>query len=324
VTVNLIRVDGLEYGRQIPIAPSHGEQNVRQPVKHCIGRFSIAILGAALITGTAASTNANEPSVEVTEDIVFGKGGSTDLHLDLALPADREQPSPCIVVIHGGAWRQGDKRAHLREIQRFADQGYVSATVQYRFCPQDRFPAQVEDVKCAVRYLRAHADRYGIDPDRIGAIGFSAGAHLSMMLGTMDPKDGLEGDGGWPDQSSKVQAVVSFFGPTALAEDDIPLQSIPLLTDFIGGSKDDMLGQYKAASPITYVSRGDAPMLLFQGTEDVLVPYSQAVKMVTAMTDADVPGRVEFLIDAGHGWGGEELQETIDATMRFFQKHLQP
>ncbi|MGI9473255.1 MAG: alpha/beta hydrolase fold domain-containing protein [Rubripirellula sp.] len=286
---------------------------------------SIALwLSCLALLGLFEPASAEDAIIEITEDVVYGTGGSTELHLDIARPANRDQPAPCIVVIHGGAWRQGDKGAHTKEIRRFADEGYVAATIQYRFCPQDRFPAQVEDVKCAVRYLRSHADEYGIDPERIGAIGFSAGAHLSMMLGTMDRDDGLEGEGGWPDQSSKVQAVVSFFGPTELAADDIPLRSVPLVTDLIGGSKEDMRDAYDAASPITYVTKGDAPMLLFQGTEDVLVPYSQAVKMVTAMTEADVPGRVEFLIDAGHGWGGEELQATVDATSRFFDRYLNP
>ena len=160
----------------------------------------------------------------------------------------------------------------------FAQQGYVAATIQYRFCPEHRFPAQIEDVKCAVRYLRAHADQYHIDPERIGAIGFSAGAHLSMMLGTMGPEDGLEGEGGWPKQSSRVQAVVSFFGPTELDAEDIPAPSIPLVNALIGGSKTEFPKQFRAASPLHYVSQGDAAMLLFQGTEDPLVPYTQAIK----------------------------------------------
>lgn len=260
--------------------------------------------------------------IEITRDIVYGRAGDIDLHLDLARPAELAEPAPCIVVIHGGAWRGGNKSMHINEIRRFAEQGYVSATVQYRLCPQHRFPAQVEDVKCAVRYLRGHADEYSIDPDRIGAVGFSAGAHLSMMLGTMDPDDGLEGDGGWADQSSKVQAVVSFFGPTDLPGEDIPPRSIPLVTEFIGGPKSEMLDAYNRASPITYVSQGDAPMLLLQGTEDPLVPHSQAIKMVEAMTQADVPGRVEFLIDAGHGWGGEELNRSIQVTNEFFDRYL--
>ncbi len=102
-----------------------------------------------------------------------------------------------------------------------AQQGYVSATIGYRLAPKHKFPAQVNDVKCAIRFLRAHADEYGIDPNRIGACGFSAGAHLAMMLGVVQKKDNLEGDGGNPDQSSAVQAVVSYFGPTDLTAEDI-------------------------------------------------------------------------------------------------------
>lgn len=260
--------------------------------------------------------------IEVTQDIVFGQGDGTDLHLDLARPAGLTEPSPCIVVIHGGAWRHGDKSLHLNEIRRFAEEGYVSVTIQYRLCPKHRFPAQVEDVKCAVRFLRAHASDYRIDPDRIGAVGFSAGAHLSMMLGCMDKKDGFEGEGGWAEHSSKVQAVVSFFGPTDLPGDDIPANSIPLVNEFIGGPKSENLKAFQDASPITYVDSGDAPMLLLQGTEDPLVPHSQAIKMVTAMTKANVPGRIELLIDAGHGWGGEELNRSIDVTHQFFRRYL--
>ncbi len=285
---------------------------------------AICVIPAACMIPAALHAQQPDAPVEIdlVRDVVYGKGGELDLHLDLACPKDLSESAPCIVVIHGGAWRQGDKAMHTREIRRFASQGYVSASIQYRFCPEYRFPAQVEDVKCAVRYLRAHADKYKLDPDRIGAVGFSAGAHLSMMLGTMDAGDGFEGDGGWPDHSSKVQAVVAFFGPTQLGADDIPIPSIPLVADFIGGSKDEMADIYRAASPLSYVSTGDAPMLLLQGTEDVLVPYTQAVKMVTAMTEKDVPGRVEFLIDAGHGWGGVELERSIDQTSDFFARYL--
>src|SRR6476660_900073 len=130
--------------------------------------------------------------------------------MDIARPEKAAKPAPCIVVIHGGGWRGGNFKVHVPQILDFAKRGYVSATVQYRLVPTARFPSQIEDVKCAVRYLRANADKYNIDKNRIGAIGFSAGAHLSMLLGTMDKKDGLEGDGGSPSESSKVQAVVSY------------------------------------------------------------------------------------------------------------------
>jgi acetyl esterase/lipase len=285
-------------------------------IKH-FGAFSI-IFGLCLTTLPHCPAN----DEEIKHDVVYGNVEGTELHMDIAIPTKKDQPVPCIVVIHGGAWRQGNKSMHLEEIKRFAKHGYVAASIEYRFCPKHRFPAQIEDAKCAIRYLRAHAKQYGINPERIGAMGFSAGAHLSMMLGTMDRQDGFEGQGGWPDESSKVQAVVSFFGPTQLDANDIPDTSLPLVHDFIGDSKEKKADAYRQASPLTYVDSGDAPMLLFQGTRDVLVPYSQAIKMVTAMTRSNIPGRVEFLINANHGWYGDELNETIDGTLRFFRKHL--
>ena len=169
-------------------------------------------------------------------DIEFGKGGEVSLQLDLARPEKATGPLPCIVVIHGGGWRGGNFKQHIPQILAFAKQGYVSATIQYRLAPAARFPAQIEDVKCAVRFLRANSTKYNLDPDRIGAIGFSAGAHLSMMLGTMDKADGLEGEGGNPDQSSKVQAVVSYFGPTDLSAADIPANVVGMINDFVGAT----------------------------------------------------------------------------------------
>ncbi len=286
--------------------------------------FRVAAVGCLVLTlSFDLCAQQENRQLEYHEDVVYGKGGDVELHMDIASRKDLNKPAPCILVIHGGAWRGGDKRDHRNEVFALASQGYVAATVQYRFCPDYRFPAQVEDVKCAIRYLRKNAEQYGIDPSRIGALGFSAGAHLAMMLGTMDSEDGLEGDGGWPDQSSKVQAVVSFFGPTELGAEDMPARSLPLVKDLIGGSREAQADAYRRASPISYVNKGDAAMLLFQGTADVLVPYSQAIKMVTAMTEADVPGRVEFLIDAGHGWGGKDRDRTIEATNSFFRRYLQ-
>ncbi|MGB7329694.1 MAG: alpha/beta hydrolase [Rubripirellula sp.] len=265
--------------------------------------------------------------VQVTRDVVYGTGAGVELHLDIAKPTESTRPAPCIVVIHGGAWRQGNKSSHLNEIKSFAQLGYVAATLEYRFCPEHPFPAQVEDVKCAVRYLRANAEKYGIDPTRFGAIGFSAGAHLSMMLGTVDVNDAadkssLEGDGGWPDQSSKVQAVVAYFGPTVFRDEGLTVVTKKLVVDFLGGTQADVPDAYRLASPLSHVSSGDAPMLLFQGTEDPLVPYNQAFEMAEAMTKADVPGRVELLIDAGHGWGGKLRDRTNRESVEFFGEHL--
>ncbi len=262
-------------------------------------------------------------SISIAKDIECGIGGPQTLKLDLARPAaDAPEPAPCIVVIHGGAWRGGNKEQLHQLIQQFAARGYVAASLQYRLCPMHTFPAQIEDVKCAVRFLRAHADDYGIDPNRMGAVGFSAGGHLSMMLGVMDEKDGYHGTGGWAEQSDKVQAVVSYFGPTKLDADDMPDISKPLVKDFIGGTPQEKPDAARAASPLTWVSSNDAPMLLFQGTKDPLVRHSQAWMMTESMEDQGVLGRVELLVGQGHGWGGEELTRTLNATYAFFNEQL--
>jgi acetyl esterase/lipase len=256
------------------------------------------------------------------QDVQYGRTGDVSLHLDLARPEKANGSLPAIVVIHGGAWRAGHRSQHTDIIFQLAQRGYVAATISYRFCPRHRFPAQVEDAKCAVRFLRAHAEKYQIDKDRVGAIGASAGAHLAMMLGTMGKEDGLEGDGGWPDQSSQVQAVVAFFGPTNLLADDMPAPTVPLLRDFIGGNKNEKREIYLRASPIRYVSPGDAPLLMLQGTKDPLVPHTQAVAMAEALSKQGVPGRVELYIGAAHGWGGKDLQHSLHQAYAFFDSHL--
>lgn len=261
-------------------------------------------------------------SITFEKDIVYGKTGDIELKLDLSRPKNSAGPLPCIVVIHGGAWRAGNKAGHDNLTWLFAEKGYVSATIGYRFCPQHPFPAQIEDAKCAVRFLRAHAKEYGIDPHRIGAVGFSAGAHLSLMLGVMGKDDGLEGDGGWPEQPSQVNAVVSYFGPTELGAEDIPEISKPLVKDFIGGFATEKPDEAKRASPNTYVTKGDAPILFFQGTRDPLVPHTQVYRMIETLTKAEVPARAEILVGAGHGWGGKDLARTLSQTVEFFDETL--
>lgn len=284
-----------------------------------IWKLALLLLCACQSAALAADPPAD---VEFTPDIVYGKGGDQDLKLNLSKPKDQKGRLPCILVIHGGGWSGGNRDGHNDLTWQFAQKGYVSATIGYRLAPDHKFPAQVNDVKCAARFLRANAEKYGIDPDHIGAVGFSAGGHLSMMLGVTNKEDGLEGDGGSPDQSSKVQAVVSYFGPTDLMAPDLPTVTTPILETFIGGKPADKRDAYEKASPIHFVTHDDAPMLLFQGTADPLVPYSQAVVMAVAMHRAGVRGRAEILPGLSHGWGGDELKRTFDATVAFFDQEL--
>ena len=281
----------------------------------------VLLLGTAAIAQEKAALKV-PAGVRYEQDIEFGRGGDTPLHLDIARPENTTKPAPCIVFIHGGGWRGGNFKAHVPQILEFAKEGYVAVTVQYRLVPKARFPAQIEDVKCAVRYLRANAEKYGLDKERIGAIGFSAGAHLSMLLGVMDEKDGMEGSGGHAGHSSKVQAVVSFFGPTDLAQKNFPANVNGMIYDFLDGLPDEKPEVFKAASPITYVDKADAPILIYQGTKDVLVPHSQATLMADAMTNAGLAGRVELLLGANHGWGQPELNRTLQGSLAFFAEYL--
>lgn len=290
--------------------------------EQCLPQADLEVKGRVKIAAGAASPKAPE-DVVFEADIAYGKGGDEDLKLDMSRPKDAKGPLPVVVVIHGGGWKAGDRKAHDNLTWLLAQRGYAAVTVEYRLCPKHVWPAQVEDVKCAVRFLRANAEKYGLDGKHIGAVGFSAGAHLALMLGTVDDP-ALEGKGGWEKESSKVQAAVSFFGPTDLLAKDLPEQSLGILNEFLGGSQAEKAEAYRAASPLAHVSAGDAPALLIQGTKDPLIPTAQATVMAEALKKAGVKTRTDILEGAGHGWGGAELQRTLDETYEFFDAELKP
>lgn len=282
--------------------------------------LSLALMAAAYI----APAQAQEKKITTANDLVYTKAGDQELKLDLARPAEGDGPFPAVVVIHGGAWRQGNKADTRPVLNELAKRGYVAISPQYRFCPKEVFPAQLHDVKAAVRWIRAHASEYKVDSEHIGATGFSAGGHLALMLGMTGPEDSLEGDVPKDAPSSRVQAVVNYFGPTDLGAADIPDVSKPLVRDFVGGTPAEKPDEVKKASPVSFASKDDPPILTFQGTKDPLVPHTQATTLADALTKVGVPGRVELMIGAGHGWGGAEMKRTLEETWEFFDQHLKP
>lgn len=296
--------------------------------------WTFALLLCSLGRTHTFAQDSEPTSILAEADVVYATAGGADLKLDVVGPSVGDGPFPAVFVIHGGAWRGGNKKDVRQVMDELARKGYVAVSPQYRFCPKAPFPAQVHDVKAAVRWVKRHAKERKVDPDRVGAVGFSAGAHLALMLGLTGPDDGLEGpdaeangDGngasdGLP--NTRVHAVVNFFGPTDLAAADIPEVSKPLVRDFLGGSPAEKPDEAAKASPITFVTKDDPPVLTFQGTKDPLVPHTQATKLADALSDAGVPGRVELLVGAGHGWGGDDLKRTLEETVAFFDKHLKP
>ncbi len=266
------------------------------------------------------------PDLVIERDIVFGHGGEEELKLDLYQPKSHvDNPKstlPGLIVIYGGGWRSGNKELMRIACEQFARADYVVTAVSYRLVPKYKFPASVEDCKCGVRWMRAHAEKLRLDPDHIGAMGMSAGGHLSMMLGYMDPSDGLEGEGGNEKYSSKVQCVVNYFGPFDLTTRTWKPKDEPLLIDFLGGKIDDVMDVYKRASPASYVDKNDAPTITLHGTADPLVPYSQAVLVDKVLHERGVVSELVPVEGAGHGWWGGEIQRTQRRSIEFLDKHL--
>ncbi len=264
-----------------------------------------------------------ETKIKTEKKIVYGKGDDVDLELDLAMPAEGKGPFPAIVCIHGGGWRMGDRQQLAGLTETLAKNNFVAVTISYRFAPKYKFPSQIEDCKASVRWLRANADKYRINPDKIGCVGFSAGGHLCCLLGAADEKAGLEGKGGNPKQSSKVQAVVSFFGPTDFttktwSKDVENFFFIP----FLGGTFEEKKDAYRQASPIIYCNKECPPFLFFHGTKDPLVGLEQSEKMMTALKKHGVSAELVTMTGGGHGWGGEKLTKTLNQTVRFFEEKL--
>lgn len=257
-------------------------------------------------------------------DVVYGQGGSEELHLDLYRPQGLRGPLPTMILLHGGGWCTGSKNEMRPAARAFAEKGYVTAAVGYRLAPRYHFPAQLHDVKCAVRWLRANADRYQVDSQRIGVLGGSAGGHLALLLGLTEPKDGLEGEGGWREQSSKVQAVINLMGPVDLSRPGWPEATEHMIADFVGGSRAKAFEAYRSASPFTYIHRGAPPILTIHGTKDGLVPFDQAQLLHSSLRTAGVTTWLEPMKDKGHGgdWNSDDLKRCVGVVEDFLAQNL--
>jgi len=286
---------------------------------------ALSIAALLLLLSAALRPQPADEEIARENDIPYSSVDGTSLALDLARPAKGAGPFPAIVLVHGGAWREGNK-ADLRELlAKWAARGYVAISPQYRFCPKAPFPAQVHDVKAAVRWLRAHQAQYKLDVDHVGALGFSAGGHLALMLGVTGPADGLEGEIAAGAPSSRVQAVVNYFGPTDLAVTGLAPQVGGLVSDFLGGTASEKPDVARQASPLTFVTKDDAPILTFQGTADALVSVTNAIKLSEAQTREHVAGRVELLVGGGHGnWSRQEWERTEREALDFMDRWLKP
>jgi acetyl esterase/lipase len=296
-----------------------------------INRFAFGrslLTFAALLWIASAAASAAEPVVE--ENLVYGKGGGKDLVLDLARPERASGAGPGLVFIHGGGWTGGSRQMYEKEIREAAKRGYVAVTISYRLTdpdangkPANPFPAQIEDAKCAVRWLRANAEKYHVDPNRIGVVGASAGGHLSLLVGVTDESQKLEGSGGNNGVSSRVQAVVNYFGPTDLGHlFSTSQRASKPLSNLIGGPPEKHAQAYALASPITHVTKDDPPTLTLHGDVDQVVTPDQASLFDAAMKRAGAPHTLMMLEGQGHGFKGAAAAKARAAMYAFFDEHL--
>lgn len=275
------------------------------------------------VTGGAFGAPLPVPDdVELTEGVVYGTGGGQELKLTLILPkAEATELRPGVMFYHGGGWKGGGPNQFYPQAFRLAQLGYVCASARYRMLPEWTFPACVEDAKCALRWFRANAAKWHLDPDRIAASGGSAGGHLAAMVAY---SDGMEGDGGNPSVSSKVKCLVGFNPVLDLVDLVQRKPGNPLCVNFIGQPYEEAPELYQQASPSHWVDADCPPTLLLHGDKDTTVPYPQAVDAVAKLKELGVPAELFTAEGVAHAFFNKEpwLSRCCDAMEKFLKEHL--
>ncbi len=285
------------------------------------------ILGIVVVTmALTFATLADQYPVKRMNDILFAKPDGVELLLDLYLPEGIENP-PLIMHIHGGGWKNGDRKNC--KISWAAEHGYAVASVEYRLSDEALFPAQIEDCKGALRWLRANEKDYGYDASRVVVTGTSAGGHLTALMATSGDVAELEGEtGGNLDQSSRVQAAIDYYGPSDFvkrsenqpSKTDDPKGSVYQL---LGGPVKENLEAARKASPVTHISEGDPPILIIHGGKDKTVYLDQSEHLEAEYERAGLEAMLHVEPDNGHGWkspGKEEKRVVLDFLEKQFAK----
>jgi acetyl esterase/lipase len=286
------------------------------------------VLLASLVT-LAASPVLAQSGVHKITDVEYARAGANALRLDLYTP--ERGGGPLLVWLHGGAWENGDKTAIPEAVVGLVSRGYTIASVDFLPASSAPFPAQVHEIKAAVRFLRAQARTYGYDATRIGILGASSGAHLAALVGTSNGEAELEGTlGEHLDQSSAVQAIVSYFGAsnlTTILDQSTPFGvgvRQPALVRLLGGLPSEVQPAAKLASPVFHVDASDPPLLLLHGDQDRQMPINQSHELEGAYERQGLD--VDFIVvhDAGHGGNAFYAPANLRQVIDFLDEQLRP
>ncbi len=281
-------------------------------------------VSATLAFGCVSSAGAAAP---VATDVPFAQVGRKTLRLDLHMPPGREAPRGVMVWVHGGAWRAGDRKSV--ELIGMTRHGWAVASVDYRLSPEAKFPAQVHDIKAAIRFLRKNAARYGLPAGRFVIAGSSAGGHLAALVGVTGGHPQLEGEvGDAPEASSAVQGIVDLYGASNLTT--ILAQStphglsvrVPALELLLGAAPELAKDLARLASPVFHVDDADPPLLLLHGDQDPQMPINQAHELQGAYERHHRLVQFEVVHGAAHGGPGFSSPEQLLRIARFLEDHV--
>ena len=265
-------------------------------------------------------TIAESNRVSIEEGVVFGTGGARDLKCDVFTPPGKPKDAPAVLLVHGGGWLNGD-RTQLRGYGiLLGRKGYVCVASEYRLSGESRWPAQIHDVKAAIRWMRANAADLGLDPARIAVSGNSAGGHLSLMAGATQDVSAFEGEGGNLGHSTAVSAVIAFYPPVQLKHPEQPL-SQPV--EALMGS-DATAEALDEASPITHVTRAFPPTLLIHGSDDAIVPVEASLGMYRALSAAGVPSELHVYAGQPHAFDAAPAfgRQSAEVMELFLQRYV--
>ncbi len=281
-----------------------------------------AIFLVSLLPGPAADSS----RLRSIRDIEYARAGDPGLKLDLHLPG-KSPRSPLIVWVHGGAWRSGSKAS--MPLGKLVEEGYAVASVDYRLSTQAKFPAQIHDIKAAIRFLRGHGGEWRLSVKQILIAGDSAGGHLAAVVGVSNRSSELEGTvGNDLAQSSDVQGIMSFYGGanlTTILKQSTPhglSVRVPALDLLLGGHPDAVPALARLASPVFHVDEKDPPLLLLHGDQDPQMPVNQALELLGAYQKVRAPVQLEVVHGAAHGGAMFYDEEPLKVVRKFLRRYF--